>query len=107
MSEDSMMRLFLRLLRTVALTALPALLVPGGASSALSLCPPLYEENFDSVTPPLLPGWQASQGINLTGAPFWGTSLILPNTPPNDVFSFAPDNILDNRLDTPLILAGI
>lgn len=77
------------------------------ASSALSLCPPLYEQNFDSVTPPVLPaGWTASQGVNVTGAPIWGTSLILPVSPPNDVFSAAPDNILDNRLDAPLILAG-
>jgi len=102
-----MIHLLLRLLRTVALTALFVLSVFAGALSAPALCPPLYVQDFDGITPPLLPGWQASQGINVTGAPIWGTSLILPSSPPNDAFSFAPDNILDNRLDTPLILAGI
>ena len=37
----------------------------------------------------------------------WVTSTITPNTPPNDAFSTAPDNILDNRLDTRPILVGI
>jgi cell division septation protein DedD len=45
--------------------------------------------------------------MNLTGAPFWGTSTITPHTPPNDVFSTAPDNILDNRLDAPPHSIGI
>lgn len=42
----------------------------------------------------------------MTAAPFWVTSPITPDTPPNDVFSSAPDNILDNRLDAPPIFAG-
>ncbi|HEV2841653.1 MAG TPA: choice-of-anchor Q domain-containing protein [Chthoniobacterales bacterium] len=53
------------------------------------------------MTPPALPAnWVASQGVNVTGAPFWVTSDIAPDTAPNDAFSTAPDNILDNRLDT-------
>src|SRR5437763_1467485 len=54
-------------------------------------CPPIYTQNFDSVTPPELPAdWVASQGVNMTGAPFWVTSTITPDTPPNDAFSTAP-----------------
>jgi hypothetical protein len=61
-------------------------------------------ENFDNLTPPALPpGWVASQGVNLTGAPLWVTSNVGSHTWPNAAFSTAPDNILDNRLDTPLI----
>jgi Tol biopolymer transport system component len=45
--------------------------------------------------------------MNVTGAPPWVTTTITPDTPPNDVFSTAPDDILDNRLDAPLIRAGI
>jgi len=46
-------------------------------------------------------GWVASQGTNAAGAPFWVASPVSPHTAPNDAFSTAPDNILDNRLDTP------
>ena len=81
----------------IALFALAAL---AGASAHGQGCPPWYTQNFDGVTPPVLPaGWMASQGVNVTGAPIWGTSTVTPDTPPNDVFSTAPDNILDNRLD--------
>jgi hypothetical protein len=80
----------------------------GGALARGQGCPPRYSQDFDGVTPPLLPAnWIATQGMNVTGAPPWVTSTITPNTPPNDVFSTAPDNILDNRLDTPPIFAGI
>jgi hypothetical protein len=48
-------------------------------------------------------GWAASQGVNVKGAPFWVTSPVSPQTAPNDAFSTAPDDILDNRLDTPLL----
>lgn len=59
------------------------------------------------MTPPALPsGWVASQGANVTGAPLWVTSAVMPHTAPNDAFSTAPDNILDNRLDTPLLTAS-
>jgi hypothetical protein len=76
------------------------------AASGLA-CDPLFTENFDSMRSPLLPaGWVASQGVNVTGAPFWVTSAVMPHTAPNDAFSTAPDNILDNRLDTPLLSAG-
>jgi len=68
----------------------------------------MYSEYFDGVTPPVLPsGWSVSQGVNITGAPLWVTSPITPHTPPNDVFSTAPDNILDNRLDTPVIFVRV
>jgi hypothetical protein len=68
----------------------------------------MYSQYFDGVTPPVLPSdWTATQGVNITGAPTWATSLITPNTPPNDVFSTAPDNILDNRLDTPVIFVRV
>jgi hypothetical protein len=89
-----------------ALTALLATSVLALASSGLA-CDPLFTENFDSMRSPLLPaGWVASQGVNVTGAPFWVTSAVTPHTAPNDAFSTAPDNILDNRLDTPLLSAG-
>jgi hypothetical protein len=55
---------------------------------------------------PLLPtGWVVSQGVNVTGAPFWVTSNAASQSAPNDAFSAAPDNILDNRLDTPVFSA--
>lgn len=70
-------------------------------------CPPAYAQDFDGVTPPALPaGWVASQGTNLTGAPLWVTSATAPQTPPNDAFSTAPANILDNRLDVPPVFVG-
>src|ERR1700681_3647317 len=82
------------------------LLVLRVASSALG-CDPSFRENFDSMRAPLLPArWVASQGVNVTGAPFWVTSAVTPHTAPNDAFSTAPDNILDNRLDTPALPTG-
>ncbi|HEV2841655.1 MAG TPA: hypothetical protein VGW39_10050 [Chthoniobacterales bacterium] len=91
-----------------ALPALLAFFVLGGASVRGQGCPPRYAEDFDQVTPPVLPAnWTATQGVNVTGAPFWVTSTITPDTPPNDAFSAAPDNILDNRLDAPPIFAAI
>jgi hypothetical protein len=63
-----------------------------------------FLENFDGVTAPALPaGWTASQGVNTTMAPLWVTSTVTPDTSPNDAFSTAPSNVLDNRLDTPSI----
>src|SRR4051794_7653024 len=108
-----MVRLFLRLFSARQLPGGPQLfiLACAGIATVSSVhaatltadgggCPPIYTQNFDSVTPPELPaGWVASQGVNVTGAPFWVTSTITPDTPPNDAFSTAPDNILDNRLD--------
>ncbi len=90
------------------LTALLAFVVLGGASVRGQGCPPRYSQDFDQMTPPVLPAdWTATQGVNVTAAPFWVTSPITPDTPPNDVFSSAPDNILDNRLDAPPIFASI
>jgi len=64
----------------------------------------ILTENFDGVVAPALPaGWVATQGTNLTGAPFWVTSAVTPDTAPNDAFSTCPSNVLDNRLDTPSI----
>ncbi len=89
-----------------ALVALLAASLLALASSAPAQCPPRSTEYFDGVTPPALPaGWLASQGTNITGAPVWGTSNIASHTWPNDAFSTAPDNILDNRLDTPVFSA--
>ena len=69
-------------------------------------CPPRGTEYFDGVVPPALPaGWVASQGVNVTGAPLWVTSNVASHSWPNDAFSTAPDNILDNRLDTRLFSA--
>jgi N-acetylneuraminic acid mutarotase len=66
-------------------------------------CPPRGTEYFDRVTAPALPtGWVASQGMNVTGAPPWVTSNVASHSWPNDAFSTAPGNILDNRLDTPV-----
>jgi hypothetical protein len=77
-------------------------------SSVRAQCPPSFVENFDGVTPPALPAeWTASQGVNVTGAPLWVTASVMPHTAPNDAFSTAPDNILDNRLDTPVLMASI
>ncbi|HTG45242.1 MAG TPA: hypothetical protein VK633_11995, partial [Verrucomicrobiae bacterium] len=79
----------------------------GGASARGQGCPPQYAQNFDGVQPPALPaGWTATQGMNVTGAPLWVTSTINSDTPPNAAFSTAPDNILDNRLDTPTLSVG-
>jgi hypothetical protein len=87
------------------LTALLA--IPLFAAASGLACDPSFAENFDSMRSPLLPaGWVASQGVNVTGAPFWVTSTVTPETAPNDAFSTAPDNILDNRLDTPLLHVG-
>ncbi len=80
------------------LFALFALPVSAGGLGAI------YTENFDGVRAPVLPsGWVASQGLNVTGAPLWVTSVVAPHTAANDAFSTAPDNILDNRLDTPVL----
>ncbi|PYJ10511.1 MAG: hypothetical protein DMF06_06190, partial [Verrucomicrobia bacterium] len=87
----------------IALFGLPFLTA---ASSAPGQCPPRGTEYFDGVTAPSLPtGWVASQGVNVTGAPLWVTSNVGSHSWPNDAFSTAPDNILDNRLDTPLFAA--
>jgi hypothetical protein len=89
---------------TGALTALFASFLVAVAAPAQ--CPPRGTEYFDNVTPPALPaGWVTSQGMNVTGAPPWVTSNVASHTWPNDAFSTAPDNILDNRLDTPLFSA--
>ncbi len=70
-------------------------------------CPPMLFENFDGVTPPMLPsGWMATQGINMGGFPFWVTSnsgdpMPSADSPPNAAYTVDPANLLDNRLDTP------
>jgi hypothetical protein len=69
----------------------------------------VFSENFDGVVAPALPaGWVATQGANVTGAPFWvtssaGTPAPPADTAPNAIFSTDPSNILDNRIDTPAI----
>jgi hypothetical protein len=90
------------------LAALLATFLLVSAASMLAQCPPSFVENFDGVAPPALPsGWVASQGANVTGAPLWVTSNVASHSWPNDAFSTAPGNILDNRLDTPLLSASI
>ena len=77
------------------------------AVSALAASCPQIVSDFDAMRAPLLPtGWVASQGVNVTGAPLWVTTRVTPDTAPNDAFSTAPDNILDNRLDTPVLGGG-
>jgi hypothetical protein len=54
----------------------------------------------------LSPGWLATQGVNQGRFPFWVTSNSgLPSAPadsvPNAVYTVDPNNLLDNRLDTP------
>jgi hypothetical protein len=68
-----------------------------------------FSENFDGVTPPTLPpGWTATQGVNSGGFPFWVTSNAgVPAPPadtlPNALFTPDPEDILDNRIDSPNI----
>jgi hypothetical protein len=98
------MQPFLRYLAAFITSTLIALLAIPVSASPLGGCGSVFNQNFDGVTPPALPsGWVASQGVNVTGAPLWVTSTVTPQTSPNDVFSTAPDNILDNRLDTPVL----
>src|ERR1044072_421207 len=86
------------------LLAIPFLVM---APPALAQCPPYLLSDFDSMRAPLLPtDWVASQGVNVTGAPLWVTTSVTPDTAPNAAFSTAPDNILDNRLDTPELPGG-
>ncbi len=81
--------------------------VIASTSSMLAQCPPYLVKNFDEMRAPLLPtGWVASQGVSVIGAPLWVTSRVTPDTAPNDAFSTAPDNILDNRLDTSVLPTG-
>jgi hypothetical protein len=64
-------------------------------------------QNFDGVTAPALPaGWVATQGVNSAGAPLWvtssaGTPAPPADTAPNSTFTPDPNNLLDNRIDTP------
>ena len=66
-------------------------------------------QNFDAVTVPNLPaGWVATQGVNVTGAPLWvssnaGTPAPPADTAPNSIFTPDPNNLLDNRIDTPSV----
>jgi hypothetical protein len=87
--------------------ALLVVSVIAAVSSALAGPCPQIVSDFDAMRAPLLPtGWVASQGVNVTGAPLWVTTRVTPDTAPNDAFSTAPDNILDNRLDTPVLSGG-
>ena len=91
-------------LTLIALLGLPFL---AAASSVLAQCPRYLLSNFDTMRAPLMPAnWVASQGVNVTGAPLWVTTSVTPDSVPNAAFSTAPDNILDNRLDTPVLPGG-
>jgi hypothetical protein len=99
--KHSTTRLLVRYLAASIACSLLALSTPPVSAGGLG---PIYTENFDGVRSPALPsGWVASQGVNVTGAPLWVTSIVAPETAPNGAFSTAPDNILDNRLDTPVL----
>ena len=56
-------------------------------------------QNFDTVTAPTLPsGWVAA---NASGsAPLWVTSIVTPDTAPNDAFIDDPATVSDKRLDS-------
>ena len=79
----------------------------GSASAAVSFVRPVFLERFDGVATPALPaGWSVSQGINTGGFPGWASSSSGSPVPvavsaPNSAFSVDPDNIFDNRLDSP------
>jgi hypothetical protein len=95
---------------TASPTASPtATATPTATPTVTPSCPPVFSENFDSVTPPALPpNWMATQGVNGGGFPFWVTSNSGSPAPPADslpnaVFSVDPNNLLDNRLDTPTL----
>ena len=66
-------------------------------------------QNFDGVVAPNLPaGFLATQGVNVPGAPLWVTSSAgnpppPADTAPNSIFTPDPNNLLDNRIDTPSI----
>jgi hypothetical protein len=68
-----------------------------------------FTQNFDGVTVPNLPaGWTATQGVNAAAAPLWvssnsGTPAPPADTAPNAIFTPDPNNLLDNRIDTPPI----
>lgn len=87
----------------------PNLAFSGNYSYTGSFCPTLTE-NFDGVTPPMLPaGWTATQGTNAGAFPFWvssnaGTPTPVADSLPNAMFSQDPTNLLDNRLETPTVM---
>lgn len=81
----------------------------GAWSFDFSLGPVPLAQDFDDAAPPLLPdGWVTSQGANFAGfGPWVGSSLGTPSpvavSLPNAAFTLDPNNVLDNRLDSPSI----
>ena len=64
-----------------------------------------FSENFDGVSVPNLPvGWTSTEAADPgnVGNP-WATNATTPDTAPNDAFTNDPNNITDQRLDTPTI----
>jgi hypothetical protein len=64
-----------------------------------------FSENFDGVSVPNLPvGWTSTEAADPgnVGNP-WATNATNPDTAPNDAFTNDPNNITDQRLDTPTI----
>lgn len=69
-----------------------------------------FSENFDAVVAPALPAsWTADQGTNAGAFPLWVTSNAGTPAPPADsvpnaVFSQDPANLLDNRINSPVVM---
>jgi hypothetical protein len=78
--------------------------VPTPSCSPPCLLPLVLRENFDSVTPPVLPaGWLATNALG--PPPLWVTSnsgVPIPpvDTPPNAAFVDDPGVVSDKRLDS-------
>jgi len=75
-----------------------------------SLGPTPLTQGFDNVSAPTLPeNWVASQGANPIGFGPWASSNSGAPSPsalslPNAAFTRDPNNVLDNRLDSPRLL---
>jgi hypothetical protein len=69
----------------------------------------IFSENFDLLAAPALPpGWTTSQGT-VSAFPLWvssntGDPLPSASSTPNAIFSTDPNNIIDNRIETPGII---
>ncbi len=61
-----------------------------------------FSEAFDGVAAPALPaGWTAANAVG--GGALWTTSVVTPDTAPNDAFVDDPAGIADKRLDSPAV----
>jgi Calx-beta domain/Domain of unknown function (DUF4214) len=68
--------------------------------TVMPLSMPIFQENFDGVTPPALPtGWTSASSASAS----WTTSTTTPDTASNDAFGSESANIGDTSLTTPAI----